>query len=1101
MNLIMDNDFNKNYYKYFLWNTGLLGYFFAKGKHDILLYVDTQLLEKIGRNCGIEADDYREDFITSVKNFCANYNYYICPKQEPNTNNVCTHHDCRYYSTSPRSCLKSNDRIDVLAVANHICTKGIKYLEKYEDSNGVIRIRLSDDKKALRHSLPFFAIVIYVILKFDDGNTQEWKNVGIVSDRSNIINLWTQIHNFDNRFDKDASMYDPCNRENNDYCGRIKYHLPLPTSARNKIQDAIYKSGTWKWVDSKSFVELIGLIVNSLNENDDLRKILLNCYSQNDHNGISARKVQSVIDNFDIEAYESKLEDHKQSRYFKHIKVSGEFALGIYFPDDDNEDDQPSIVLLTTVQQSVTKDGFCIKEGLEDTLPGGYNRFFVTLNNSNNVELKDYSLVNSEYNITSLPTGDVVFFYSYDDSLFIQTRELKPAKSYIIAVHQEVECEFKQWCEKNGNSPFKLKKENTRNLYGEDWIVYSAGGTLNGQYYPPKGKDADINGSSAIVMKGGIRQNSNTYLINALPYFELPDGCKKEDINIFLNLNGKKLERDNEYKYNVVGNKLILNIDMPIGSSDIAYIDICIEKGEDRICRSINVCGQNINYDLSSIYKFDKFGIRTEQTAAYCGNNIEAHPSRSVEGVYEIDEIKNLESISDDLYFINLLAACCYSSERAEITHGEFRKCISYAATRLDINIQQERFISNAKKMLSKVGILSIDYSTNKCQAIPPSFLRVPFSLNRVGGTQLLILVGCYTRTFVADLIEYCEKNKIGIYLKGNCHSVGKHEEERLLPPIILLDYKFNPENFRTECNHQCDIMGDYDFAQSLLNIVPEYNDICAKFEFAHEDSYQFLSRLDSTETTSFPRIRTIKSSTGQIMRYIEKLNNEFAKIGKGLTPWASIYIHHEMKTPMAVFTRDHSVYLPATLALPDYIERALFLMNLGVPILEKVFICGNMTTSYYTMANHYELHSEARCEALALKLTGNVPSDSNNLTRPAVRTDLKMEFYRSTPDYGKWEMYLILKQNTDILAIAHKHTVYVYVPSKKQFRKLDVETVNKGMSFFIKKNSWQFGPEGKSIGYSNDKGRTFESVFQLTDETIDLPALSKFEKENIQII
>ena len=1095
----MDKDFNKNYYKYFLWNTGLLEHFFAKGKQDILLYIDNQLLEEIGLNRGIEADDYREDFITSVENFCANYNYYICPKNDPNKDKVCKHSDCSYYSTSPRSCLKSEERIDVLAVANHICTKGIEYLLKYEDNNGGIRARLSDDKKALKHSLPFFAIVIYIILKFDNGNTQEWKNVG-VRNHDYIMALWTRIHHFDNRFDKDASRYDPKNRERNDYCGRIMYHLPLSAPTRNKIQDVIYKSGIWKWVDSKSFVELIGLMVNSLGVSDDLREILLNCYSQNDYKGILARNVQLVIDNFDIEAYESKLEERKQLADFKRIKVSGEFALGIYFPDLNKTDELPSIVLLTTIQQNVNCNGFCIRESKSGTL-GGYNTSFVTPPGSGRIELKDYSLENKDYNIVPLRTGEVAFFYKYDDSLYIQTREILPAKSYIIAVRKGTEKVFKEWCGENENSLTKLPTEDVCHLFGEGWTIYYTE-NLKGQYYSREEKEANGR-SAAIVMRGGIRKNINTYLINALPYFELPAGCTKEDIHIYLNLNGKNLKRGDGYKYNVVGNKLILNIDVPIGGSEIAYIDICIEKGEDRLYRSINVCGQNINYVLSSIYKFDKFGIRTENVAAYWGNNIDTtHQSKNVEGVYEINEIKNLESISDDLYFINLLAACCYGSERAEISHDKFRKCISYAATRLGINIQQEGFISKMKKMLSNVGILSIDYSTNKCQAIPPTFLRVPFSLNQVKETQMQMLCGCYTRAFVADLISYCEKKKIGIYLKGNCRLVGKYEEERLLPPIILIDYQFDPKDFSEQYKHQCDIMGDYDFAQSLLKIVPEYKDICAKFTFAHDDSVQFLSRLDSTEAASFPRIRTIKNSTGQKYRYIEKSNNEFAEIGKGLTTWASIYCHHEMKTPMAVFTRDNTVYLPTTLALPCYVERALYLMNLGLPVLEKVFVCGNTTISYYTMANHYGLHSKARCDALASKLTGGASSDSNYLARRAIRTNLKMEFYRSSPDYGKWEIYLVLKQETDILAVAHKHMVYVYVPSKKQFRKLDVDTVNKGMSFLIENNKkWKVGPEGKTIGYSNDKGLTFEHVFSLTEDVIDLPDLSKFDKEYIKII
>lgn len=172
----MDRFFYKNYYEYFLWNNGLIEHFFKKGKSEILLHIDKQLLEEIGKSKGIEADDYQNEFISSVENFCAHYNRYICTTNDPNGNNVCGHFDCKYYSSI--FCLKSNRRLDVLAVANHIYSKDIKYFDKYEDNEGCIRIRVSEGKKPSVHNMPFFAIVIYVILKFDNGKTQEWNNVG-----------------------------------------------------------------------------------------------------------------------------------------------------------------------------------------------------------------------------------------------------------------------------------------------------------------------------------------------------------------------------------------------------------------------------------------------------------------------------------------------------------------------------------------------------------------------------------------------------------------------------------------------------------------------------------------------------------------------------------------------------------------------------------------------------------------------------------------------------------------------------------------------------------------------------------------------------------
>lgn len=1094
----MDRFFYKYYYEYFLWNNGLIEHFFKKGKSEILLHIDKQLLEEIGKSKGIEADDYQNEFISSVKNFCAYYNRFICRKYTLDLQKGCKFSDDSK-KCSDIFCQKNYKDCNVLEVANHIYSNEIKYYDKYEDKNGNRTIRFSENEKPLVHDMPFFAIVIYVILKFDNGKTQEWDNVGkdiSPKSRAFIPILWKAINDFDRRFDKDASKYNRDNPDYGDYAGRILYHLPLSASTRNKIQDAIYKSSIWKLIDSKSFVDIIGLIINSLKDikaNEKLKNILLSCYSSNDYKGISARKIQSVIDDFDIDVYESNLAQRKDTKDYKDTIVNGEFALGVYIPDDEEQTN--SIVLLTTVQQSVDEGGFCISEGKSGTL-AGYNTSFVKLQNqSEKIELKDYTLNKRNcYHITPLPTENVIFFYEYDDSLFIQTRTIKPAKSYIIAVRNGSESVFNQWCIDNRNTPAQWPNEVTRDLFGEDWTIFYTGNKLNGQYYQDVATNSERQESSTIIMKGGIKKSNGCYFINALPYFEIPTIYNPEDIKVFMNLNG--VDREDIYTYKVIDNRIILDIkEMPIESSEIAYMDIRLEhNGNTNYCYSIDVCGQSIIYDPLYAYRFDQFGIKAENTHSYFGNHVDIkYQLENVRGLFQINK-EDFNSISDDLYLTNLLAACCYDSEYSEIAHAKFRKCISYAATRLNIDIQQEGFISNTKRILSKAGLLHIDYSTGKCQAIAPSFMRVPFSLNQTQGSQLLMLGGCYTRAFVADLIKYCDGHQVNMFCIKN---KSQKDEEKLLPPIILLGPNFSPNDFSKESGHQCDVLDNHDFALSLLNMIPSYNDIYSKFQF-NVGSSNFISQLEPATTVAIPRIRSIRSTGTHKVWYIEKANNKFAKIEQGMLPWASIICHHEMNAPMVIKQKDYSVYLPATLLLPNYVDRALYLMNLGLPETQKVFVCGTSGNAYYTSMNQYKLHDKERCDLLASKISNN----NSNLVRDVVRTTHRMEFYKSSFNGRQYqEIYMILKDRQgadDILAVAHKHKVYLN--RQGQFYRLDTRTVNEAMSFLIQ-DGWVFGSGRKSIGYSKDGGLTFESVFTLTDEVIELPDLSQFHKEDIQII
>lgn len=1070
------NDNIKAYVPYFKWNEGLLNQFFdSQKKGEILLYVDNDLLQSIGKSFGLElncAEKYRSNFEEATLNFIS-----------------------AFYNTK-----------NILLAASHMLKDGNFYAMTLDKS-----VERTKDGEIKIYGMPFLNVVIYILLNIDNGDSQKWENVHrslnlqsmshqLIDDLWTAMRDYTERHSFYVLFDDKASVLSD-ERENKDYIGKIKYHLPLLASTRNKIQDAIYKSSVWKLIDSKTFLEIIGIIMNSLKDvraNEELKDILLKCYSANDYKGISARKVQSVIDDFDIDVYESKIAERKQSADYSQTIVSGEFALGVYFPNDD-EGTENSIVLLTTVQQSVNEKGYEIKEGKSGTL-AGYNTSFVKIDKQANIELKDYLLKTNKYSILPLRTDDVIFFYEYDDSLFIQTREIKPSKSYIIAVRKGIEPDFEKWCAGNNNTVERWPNEATCEVFGDDWTIYYAENRLNGQYYKKdKTKTYEQQESSAIVMKGGIKKNNGAYFINALPYFEIPATIIPEQIKVFLNLNG--VYDENKYIYGVIDNKIIIDIkEMPIESSEVAYVDICLEHNGNDYFYSINVCGQSICYNPLYTYKYNKFGVLTndENDCSFYGNHIDKkYQAEKIQGIFQINK-EDFSHISDDLYFTNLLAACCYNSEYSEITHAKFRKCVSYAATRLNIDIQKEKFINNTKRLFGKAGIVHFDYSTNKFQAIAPSFMRVPFSLHLTSGSQLLMLVGCYTRSFIADLIDFCNDHNVSII---SINGKRQSDEEKLLPPIILVGHNFSPSEFSNEYNQQCDILDDNDFALSLLNMVPTYNEICSQFHFEHNDSHEFLPRLEPASTSLLPRIRSMRSTSTQKVRYIEKANNVFAEIKNGMTEWASVYCHHEMSTPMVIMQRDYSVYLPTTLKLPNYIERALYLMNLGLPETRKVFVCGGSGDTYYSKLNQYKLHNETRCNVLANKLTGSGNYSTNNLARKGIQTKHKMEFYKSALNGGKYrEMYMILRDHnsTDILAVAHRHRVYLNCQGT--FFRVDAKNVNEAMTFLIQ-DRWVFGNGRKSIGYSKDGGQSFESVFRLTDETLELPNLTKFNNEPIQII
>lgn len=1147
----MDTHFFENYYKYFLWNDCLIEYFFQESNQEILLYVDDKLLDDIGAEvkklCDeyikhnateddgeITAmdDDYAADFITTVENFCKYYTEYLnppakCPSNqteqkkckrwdkldESKTWGCCKCKECKH----KEKCEKNRE--DILSIANNMID-----LSYWKRGTGDTIEKDEQGKKAIKQELPFFAIVIYVIHKFDNGETQKWDNVSdIYNDGSTNVNsrkyidkLWEKINGYNKRFDKDASIYDVSKRQNNDYVGKIKYHLPLSYPTRNKLQDAIYKSGAWNVVDTKSFWDIVCMLQHSLKDykaQDELNKILIDCYSLNDHNGIYGRRIQFVIDNFDVREYEKKLEERKNNDDYNKTIISGKFALGIRFSPSNTSDEDISIVLLTTVQESIDDECFRIKEG--PCYRGGYNNNDVEVKEKP-VELKDYSLCNENYRIESLhnKNDDAIFFYEYDNALYIQTREIIPAKSYIIAVKDDSKCSFEEWCKQHNNNIALIDKENTKDIFGEEWIIYTTGGlNKEHQYYNRKISFSNETSVPVIVKNGGMKKKgSDIYFINALPYFEIPEDYDINKVEVDVTIQPKS-DTFNFNKY-ITDRKIIIDLqDVLIESDKVIYINVILKYNGQEYSYDIMACGQTTTYNTDYFYNYDNFGLITEDEdkISFSGNFVNNEKCyANINGLFQIsnritqindvdlsfENIKkgSFADIVNNLYFTNLLAAICYNADNLVISTEKFKRCVRYAATRLEINASKDNFINDAKRVLGYAGILNVNYANNGCQAMAPMFMRVPFSIDLIRDHQLIMLCGCYTRSFISDLYQYCNDKKLGVFYIEN----KKHrEEELLLPPIILLEHTFTPTDFCEKYNHKCDFL-EYDFAQSLLNIIPEYSIIKSRFEFK-EKSSEFSSSLDKHSTEYLPRIRT-KTGRYRKDRYIEDKDGKgkfkFSDIPDGMTTWASLYCHYEIGIYMVILDNDSkSVLIPKSLLLPNYIQRALYLMNMGLPEQKRVFICGNKGDDYYSVMNKYELHNKERCQVFASKISG----EKCKLVRDKIqnRSDFKMEFWTSKNKF-KPEKYLVLKDQEDMLAIANGNDIYYNKQGQLKKIKSNPDSRNDIMSYLITEN-WKC--DNNSIGKSYNCGDDFEGKYRLEEKTINIPNKDNFNVIDIEIV
>lgn len=1162
----MKQFFKDHYYKYFQWNKGLIDYYLSdrKSTENIKLYIDDAVLARIGRKIGTgkysEDKEYAEDFMESVENFCNYYNKYAnsykCPlpllidpriKDSAKKRIQCSFAKQQGKCTTLNDCcVKMQDiegqivRPDFLAIAKHIVSKdgGDKGICYYPQSDEFQCIK-NENGKSVPFELPYFAIVVYIILRFDEQEVLKWDNLGnrmyeksikdndqiqkeshisylkiASASRRYIDVLWKSIHAYNERFKEDASIFVRDEQQRNDYVGKIRYHIPLSSPLRRRINDAIYMSGIWDCYDSMSFREQMYRIKEQIPENkkDELSRIFTECLTNEKYREIYKNRIKYLLDKFDPDLYRAEIEKRKSENSNESTRVKGYFTLAILNPTIESGID-PEIRLYTTIPQELNVGDYGISE--ESFSINGYNGNPVKYKGTTSVKIDEYKFKKGSTSITAISDKfDVIFFYTHDredeSQLYFQTEELIPAKSYFIVVKDDENIidRFEQWCKENGNKVEKQNKEGTEPLFGKEWIIYyKRNGCWNGQYYQRNdetvGKPIDYDDN--VELRLSFQNSDGNHFINSLPYFEIPERYKIEDIKVYINFDNYESVRpanENEYQILYKGRKLIIDLK---DTSNIGFdfrCSVSLEYDGKIISPpyDFKVCGQDITYQQENLYKFNKLGkISGDNSFAISGNTFATNCEKRATGGYSISGLYKLEQVPDNAYLVNLLAAICYDKDTAEMRPTDFKKCVSYANTRF--KGMDEIPISSIEQALVTAGFINIDYSRNpkRYQIVPPAFTRVPRSLDGDRTHQLCMLTGAYTKTFLDDLISYSNNNGIDIY--SNSQNVNHYSWNNLLPSPILVGHNFNPKDFLEKYPHQCDVFEDQDLAYSLLSNVTYAQNIFDDYKFYQSNDGDL--NLEDPKDNKLPRIRKDKN-VHFTNWYIEKKDSYFCSIDKSMLDWAFLYCYlKRFKTFMVVDQENrNTIYLPHSLQLPWMIRRSLYMMNLGQPTIVSAFVCSSGSHLPYQIMDKFVLTSKERTNLLSeiLVLSKDQVRDSQQ------KRNCKMEFWRSKQKFGK--NYIVLKdERKDLVAIAYKRNVTwdVFINDRDVFKKLD-GSFNEVMSFLIREK-WSLNPNPTdephkphtSVGTNKDY--IYTSRYTILDDTIELPYSKEFEITHITII
>lgn len=866
------------------------------------------------------------------------------------------------------------------------------------------------------------------------------------------------------------------------YIGLIRYQLVLSKTQEDTLNKGMYNADLSELIP---YEQWINEIVDYVDQ--DMKNIL----RESKTNEVLKRRISDLRDRFDPTIYEQK---HNA----EETQSKGHFVLAIY--EDEFTKSNDRLVLLTNINNKSISDGMLkITKGNIDRIGdyAEYNVNHVLINGTDKAEMRCYCLESEGIRISSKPLRSIVTF-SRCGNYLIQTEYPQQGKETYVLVRNDQNEEWNRWRENHG-SPVLVASPNRDRLlqiFGKGWDLY-----ISDQIDFENNRQTQAR-VSAITMGGGINciGKTNVYLISALPYFEFPEPIDIDRVNINIKIDNTNLRRNEFICKTVDTYKLVIDLVEVVPSDRSLNVIVGIDYNGLSCHEEFDVTGQNINYDDDDLFKINMWGVITSDTdtpymqgiMVYNSNNQQRLPQQTV--LYHPqhrtqDRLQLIDPHDPRFYLINLFTANCCMRNGFMITESRLKKCIRYAVTRLDIDTTStSSFYTDLRFLLVNSGYMNADYEHGKYQPVPPTFVKTPARL--YSNDHLYMLVGSYTQKFLYDLVNYCRDNNVNMYLHES--NPNNNPAESLLPPVILLQYNFDPNSFIQNTQSRCQFFGDDDVAVNILNSLPSYQQYGETLQEIRPDVFDRRNLQEPPEDDTFPRIRELMTTGFGTQKLIEKRENRLYRITISDIAWAKLYCSYEKH--MALCTKaNRDLLFPTDLHLPVMMQRALFISNFGIPQKLKVFICNKADSNkkYFNVVKSYNTKSDNLQRSVLYVLTGNRNDQNNVFIRDAIRCQhYKLEMWLNTNKNSSYpRSLLVLLNGNQEQVIANKNgeefELYSLNVTNNRFERINCSDINTVLSRYMTTNlTWQ------QMGYQI-----------LRDQYVLLPPREEYTIEEIKII
>jgi hypothetical protein len=1025
-----------NYWK---WNKALVDYYFTNNNEtEIIIYVDNDILDKIGKknNIGTHEDFYKSIIINNDQRFNI---------VDPYTRAIRTTDDNRK--------IKKN-LLSFAQYLSEIFIQGQKF--------------------------PFFNYVVLAIVSYDGGNNytrclDSQINRYLAKDNSNhniLELLFEKLHKTDKRF---------INRKltQQRYVGLIKFQVVLNYQETRELEDLLYKYRIEINDDQGvDYLRLVNKLLPFVTTNCSLRNKLIKSLKKEDR--LIATWIENKIRNFNPENYLRTNKD--EIIQLTKIKAAFTYNSGKLFLLSDSR-----------ICEELTINNLRLPKTETDSING----YFLSriLDISNSIQFINYEISNENLSLKTISIKDVNFLQKHS-GYYIQTLVPMPECETFVIVknNQQIKTKWETWAENNTRGLTSISQENTKEIFGSEWQVYKVTNILD-QYFKQKINDEnEILELTGCRRMGGISPDGfkETYLINALPYYE---------VNIFNPQKDKfKVEvkrgnhTDKSFNWFLFGNNLILKLtDFNLQISDTELIEVVIKYNNTLLineCFSITTVRTK---EMNNLFKYDKWGNSISDTfdgSYYFGNKVKSTEKVEIRYKHEIKHCINELNI-EKFQIVNILSSLYFTSS-GNLKKRKLENTIRYAGivSNIDLSLYTKKIIWN----LVSFGYLSSIYNEKgivEYQINPPMFVKIGRSFEN-GGSQVYMLMGGFTQLFLQKLKCFCDKNNVRIlfrpvsYLKEENY-INNHSIYDFLPDAVFIDSRINLENFKQESKLYFEVE-DEGMTDTLLRFSASISEFENTFLINGNKENSFNIELQPTQCDAFPRIRFSKSekypNTGMFQKWLELKSGEF--YGRNFlnntlmdlpSQWLDYFVRlkkdecvmlHE--TPTGETLHRH-IYIPSNHYLPLLLKKALIQFNAGLPTYYNAFMLDNYIDDnvlYSKLLRYNVSHNRDRRSEITRILTGNSEYIDNKQVRVFHKGyyNWKIQLYCSTDDFVKkgWKRFLMIYDNEQLKAIASKDRIFIKDDNGRiefsiedqvysKFKEINIvyESINKTLSAIIK--------------------------------------------------